>query len=342
VASQGDDATENPGRALGHEVPPGLAAQENPGSGQGAQGKGNAFGRADTQPGTAGSNPGANQRDGSVAGDDEDGAGDPVADVDVTRTGARSTGSESSSASGLGEEGASESLPLWETGRSHPSAPPTVVDRASSESVRAGSLGLLGSGVTLRPPVQLVIRSRSQPDEWLSGSSSSPSSLNDWAQSEEGLLGLVADLLTTRSGSEGRDGTIKVQIVNQAGLQVGKSPNGASDVSNSETAPDERISIAGRRSTRLRTERSTEAVELQAGPAYSMEALLRDLENLRDQLQSTGEYAIGWLFDQEISRWLLLGIVVAVTLETARRELRHSRADRPLIDAQGTTVPWME
>jgi len=72
-----------------------------------------------------------------------------------------------------------------------------------------------------------------------------------------------------------------------------------------------------------------------------MEGLLQDLENLRDQLRSSGESALGWLFEHEISRWILLGIVVAVTLEVARREIRHSRAERRLVDARAAEIPWM-
>lgn len=75
--------------------------------------------------------------------------------------------------------------------------------------------------------------------------------------------------------------------------------------------------------------------------SYPAQALLRELEKLRDQLQSAGESAIGWLFDRDISEWILLTLVVAVAVEITRRELWHAEAEPSLVDGEGFQSPWM-
>jgi len=93
--------------------------------------------------------------------------------------------------------------------------------------------------------------------------------------------------------------------------------------------------------TRLFGQLFPEAIALRAVPMATVQGLLRELEGLRDQLQSAGGSAIDWLVDREVVEWLLLALVVAVTAEIVRREFWHAEEDLPLIDGEGAQIPWL-
>jgi hypothetical protein len=164
----------------------------------------------------------------------------------------------------------------------------------------------------------------------------------EWGQPDDDPLGMPTIPMTAPSDREVQDSPGASRIADRIPARSGVLADESSGVPRLTRGSGGLIPGSALRSTRLRGELSPEAIDLEADPApSSFRDLLRELEKLRDQMESAGETAIGWLFDRKISELLLLAIVVAVTVEITRRELWYAEVYPPAVDGEGFPVPRM-
>jgi len=75
-------------------------------------------------------------------------------------------------------------------------------------------------------------------------------------------------------------------------------------------------------------------------PAFRGNALLREFQELFDRMRAAGEDAVGWMVSREVSKWMLMGLVLGVVIGVARRELRQAAAGTPGAEGDGIEEPW--
>jgi len=76
-------------------------------------------------------------------------------------------------------------------------------------------------------------------------------------------------------------------------------------------------------------------------PAFSGKDLLRDFQDLFNRMRAVGEDAVGWMTSREVSKWMMMGLVIGVVIGVARRELRHTAAGTQGAEGEGNEEPWL-
>lgn len=223
-----------------------------------------------------------------------------------------------------------------------PSAAAQSGDLPPALSLGRSSVGSPGAGFnpgsTAPRSQRLRLESNSHPFPLFSG----VPSLEGWGQFDAAPLGMLSIPITAPFNQGGRDGLNSSGVVNPRPALAGKLTSGSGDALQFVRAPGDPVMAWARSWTRHRDNLSPEVVGLESEPAsFPVQAMLRDLENLRDQLRSAGEHAIGWLFDREISEGILLAIVGLVAAEITRREFWHAEVNPQWVDDEGGRLPWM-